>query len=385
MTQQVLVGARDVNLIRGVFFLQPIALGAWFPRIAEIQQRLQVSEGEFALALVGMPVGLLLTLVFAGRLTEKFGARQLLMAGLFGFISLMPLPTYAESILQLFLYLAVAGSALAFVELCMNVIADKTERKSGQLIMSSCHGLWSLGVLVGSLISSGFSWIGYSPSESLLMVSGMALLPALLTSYSLTEGREPDTAEKSKNGFQMPNAALIAVCFFAFGITMTEGAIADWSAIYVSDLFDLSAGYAGIAYSTFALTLTFGRLTGDWLRARVSVQIAAAGIVVIALAGVSILVLSPNYMISLLGFGLVGLGVSGGFPLAVTAAAEKPGRSAATNVGLMTQIALGGFLVGPLVIGYAADHLGIQGAFILMLPALVLSLILSRSLIKRGR
>ncbi|KZL07820.1 MULTISPECIES: MFS transporter [unclassified Pseudovibrio] len=383
MTQQAVLGARDVNLIRGVFFLQPIALGAWFPRIAEIQQRLQVSEGEFALALVGMPVGLLFMLMFAGRLTEKFGARQLLIAGLFAFICLMPLPTYAESILQLFVYLAVVGSALAFVELCMNVIADKTERKSGQLIMSGCHGLWSLGVLVGSLISSGFSWVGYGPSESILMASGMALLPALFTSYSLTEGREPDIAEKSESGFQMPSGALIAVCFFAFGITMTEGAIADWSAIYVTDLFDLSAGYAGIAYSAFALMVTFGRLTGDWLRSRVDVQIAAAGIVILALIGVGILVISPNYAVSLLGFGLVGLGVSGGFPLAVTAAAEKPGRSAAVNVGLMTQIALGGFLVGPLVIGYAADHLGIQGGFMLMLPALVLSLLMSRSLIKR--
>ncbi|GHB27490.1 MFS transporter [Pseudovibrio japonicus] len=384
MTQQAVLGARDVNLIRGVFFLQPIALGAWFPRIAEIQQRLQVSEGEFALALVGMPVGLLIMLMFAGRLTERFGARQLLIAGLFGFICLMPLPTFAGSILQLFVYLAVVGGSLAFVELCMNVIADKTERKCGRLIMSGCHGVWSLGVLVGSLISSGFSWVGYGPSESILMASGMALLPALFTSLSLTEGREPDVAEKSEGRFQMPSWALVAVCFFAFGITMTEGAIADWSAIYVADLFDLSAGYAGIAYSTFAMMLTFGRLTGDWLRSRVEVQVVAAGIVILALVGVGILVMSPNYAVSLLGFGLVGLGVSGGFPLAVTAAAEKPGRSAATNVGLMSQIALGGFLVGPLVIGYAADHLGIQGAFLLLLPALALSLLMSWSLIKRG-
>ncbi|KZL20120.1 Inner membrane protein YbjJ [Pseudovibrio axinellae] len=382
MTQQAVFDARDVRLIRGVFFLQPIALGAWFPRIAEIQSRLDVSDGEFALALVGMPVGLLVTLMFAGRLTEKVGVRQLLIGGLFGFICLMPLPTYAGSIFQLFAYLAVVGSALAFVELCMNVIADKTERKSGQLIMSGCHGLWSLGVLVGSLVSSGFSWVGYGPSQSVLMVSGMALLPALYTSYSLSEGRVPDIAEKHSSGFEMPGAALIAVCFFAFGITMTEGAIADWSAIYVSDLFDLSAGYAGLAYSAFAMMVTVGRLSGDWLRARVSVQSAAVGICVVALVGVGILVVSPNYMVSLLGFGLVGLGVSGGFPLAVTAAAEKPGRSPAINVGLMTQIALGGFLVGPLVIGYAADHLGIQGGFILLLPALAMSLVLSRSLIK---
>ncbi|SDR26949.1 MFS transporter [Pseudovibrio sp. Tun.PSC04-5.I4] len=383
MTQQALLGARDVNLIRGVFFLQPIALGAWFPRIAEIQERVQATDGQFALALVGMPVGLLFMLMFAGRLTEKFGTRQLLVAGLFAFICLMPLPTYAESIVQLFVYLALVGGALAFVELCMNVIADKTERKSGQLIMSGCHGLWSFGVLVGSLISAGFSWAGYGPSESILMVSGIALLPAVFTSYSLNEGREPDVAEKSKDGFQMPSTALIAVCFFAFGITMTEGAIADWSAIYVTDLFGLSAWYAGIAYSAFAMMVTFGRLTGDWLRTRVAVEVAAAGICVIALVGVGILIVSSSYMISLLGFGLVGLGVSGGFPLAVTAAAQKPGRSAAINVGLMTQIALGGFLVGPLVIGYAADHLGIQGGFILLLPALALSLIMSRSLIKR--
>ncbi len=81
------------------------------------------------------------------------------------------------------------------------------------------------------------------------------------------------------------------------------------------------------------MMLTFGRLTGDWLRSRVEVHVVAAGIVILALVGVGILVMSPNYAVSLLGFGLVGLGVSGGFPLAVTAAAEKPGRSAATNVG----------------------------------------------------
>lgn len=380
MTDLSVFAARDVALIRSVFFLQPIVFGAWFPRLAEIQQKIQASEGEFALALIGLTLGLLLTLMFAGRLAEKVGPRQLLVVGLGAFILLMPVPTFMWSVPSLFLALAVIGCALAFVELCMNVIADKVERASGRLIMASCHGGWSLGILTGSLISSGLSWAGYGPSHSLLLVSGAVLLPALFASTALQSGRAPEHVEGENKPFQIPHIALIAVCFFTFGITMTEGAMADWSAIYARDVFDMPAAQAGIAYSVFACWLTVGRLLGDWVRARAPMHMVAAAICCVAILGALLLFFSQSFYLSLLGFGLVGLGVSGGFPLAVTAAAQKPGRSAAANVGFMTQISMAGFLIGPLLIGYTADHVGIQSSLLILIPGLLISLLLTRTL-----
>lgn len=371
----------DLFRIRAIFFLQPVTLGAWFPRIAEVQARLGIGEAELAIALVGMPTGLLLTLLLGDRIASRLGVRRLLILSLIAFIVVMPLPVFMPSVVTLFAALAVVGSTLALAELSMNVTADEIERSGDRLIMSSCHGFWSTGVLFGSLMSWGLAGVGFDPSASLVTVSALILLPAIWVASGLSAAELPKIDEVAKAGKQRPGFALIIVCVFALGIAMTEGAMADWSSVYLTKVFDASPGMAGFGYSLFAAMVALGRFSGDFLRARFDMTLLALGSCLMAAAGILLLTLAPHYLVAGAGFILVGLGVSIGFPFAVTAAAQKPGKSPAANVAMMTQIALLGFLIGPLLIGFVAEVGGMRVGILVLLPALGLSAVLARGLV----
>jgi predicted MFS family arabinose efflux permease len=229
------------RLIMLIFFLQPIAFGAWLPRIPDVQQRLGLGPAELAIALLGMPVGILMTLPFAGRLVSRIGGRATILYGFVVFLAVVWLPTWAASIEVLFVALAIVGAALTTLELGLNVEADAIEKHSGQLIMSTCHGFWSLGIMTGTLIGVGFAALSVAPEWAVPTAAAVMLPVSVFFARRLpllqsAEAKGGDAPPKRK----LPSFALLGVCFFVFGITMTEGAVADWSAVFLRDVFGLS-------------------------------------------------------------------------------------------------------------------------------------------------
>ena len=165
--------------------LQPIAFGSWLPRIPEIQEQLGLDARGLALALLGLPTGILVTLLFGGKLVGYFGSRSTIFYGFIAFLSLVSLPVWANSHALLFLALAIVGSSLSVIELGMNVMADRIEKSGSKLIMNSCHGFWSLGIMFGSLIGSGLAQFDVSPEWGVTIVAAVVVLPALLVSHAL--------------------------------------------------------------------------------------------------------------------------------------------------------------------------------------------------------
>src|SRR5690606_5033677 len=142
------------------FFLQPIAFGSWLPRIPEIQAGLGLGPAALAVALLGMPVGTLLTLPFAGPPVGRSGGRAATLAGFVFYSIAVCLPALAPDAFWLFVALVLAGSSISFVELGLNVQADLVEKSTGSLIMNTSHGCWSLGIMAGSLIGSALAGFG---------------------------------------------------------------------------------------------------------------------------------------------------------------------------------------------------------------------------------
>lgn len=377
-------GRRDIALIRFVFFVQPLILGAWFPRLAEVQRAIGAGEATFAIALTGMSIGIVGSLVFASRLVARYGLKCVFLASFCAFLSSMPLASLAPTVGWLFAALVLVGASLGAVELGMNVTADAIERRCGRLIMSSCHGFWSSGVLVGSLIGSSFAWIGASPAQSLFSLAIAVVLPCLWATWSLPKAAEPDGDNSAKSGGLRLTGPLLAICCFLFGMAMTEGAMADWSAIYLRDVFALGPGPSGFGYVLFALFMAMGRFLGDTMRSRLGAGRTARLCVSVAVGGGILLLIAPHAEIALIGFGLAGLGVSTGFPLAITAAAEQDGANPTSNVALVTQIGIAGFIVGPLLIGFIAEPTGIQLGLAAILPLLGISLAFSGAVRQRS-
>lgn len=367
------------RLIMLIFFLQPIAFGAWLPRIPDIQQKLGLGPAELALALLGMPAGILLTLPFAGRFVAWIGGRATILYGFVVFLGLVWLPTWAPNIEALFVTLAAVGVALATLELGLNVEADAIEKRSGQLIMSTCHGFWSLGIMAGSLVGIGFAAAGVSPEWAVLIAAAIMLPISLLAARALpdlhpAEAHQADTTQTRR---RRPSRALLGICFFVFGITMTEGAVADWSAVYLRDVIGLTSASAGFGYSIFAFMVAAGRFGGDRLKATYGPIAVARACGLASIAGLFLVVASPAAWAALAGFAAMGFGVSVGFPLAVTAAADQKDRPAAASVAILSFVALLGFLIGPPMIGLVAEHSDMRFGLGMLIPFLAVSLMLT--------
>ena len=366
-----------------VFFLQPVPFGGWLPRIPDVQQALGLGPAALAVALLGLPCGTLLTLPFAGPIVERIGAHRGLLIGFPIHFLAVCLPALAPTQMTLFLALMLTGATMSFVELSLNVTAAEAEKATGQLIMSKSHGFWSLGIMAGSLVGAGLAGLAFSPALAVALAAVVMLPIALLALTQLPAGLSSTQAQSShKLSFQVPSWPLLAVCLFVIGITMTEGAMADWSAVFMRSVLNADPATAGLGYSAFALVVALGRLAGDGLRhawgARMLARICGA----LAVLGVAVLVVAPNAAVAYLGFGIIGIGVSVGFPLGVSAAAALPG-SASQNVAVLSFVALTGFLIGPPVIGFVAEHVAMRVGLAVLIPALLISLAFSARLRKQ--
>lgn len=369
----------DSNGIRAVFFLQPLVIGAWFPRIPQVQDHIGLSEGELAFALIAMPLGLLTALTFGRKIAEALGTRKLLLLGLTTYAITLPIPAFADTGIGLFGGLAVAGVALALAQLSLNITASEVESRSERPIMNGCHGFWSIGVLLGSAIGAAMAEIELEPGVSLVIMSALSLPPMLFCARAITDFTL-SAAPDQKDTQQRLSKPLVGIALFGFGIATTEGAMADWLAVFMTNIFEASPGVAGVSYTVFALFVAFGRFLGDALKARFPVQTLARSLVSVAILGLLVMLFSPVIWMSFVGVALLGLGVALGFPLAVSAAGSLPHGSSAGNVATLTQITLCGFLIGPPVIGLIAEASDMRSGLLALLPLLILACVFAQSL-----
>lgn len=362
----------DLFFLRLVFFMQPLALGAWFPRIPQVQQNIGLSEGGLALALMGLPIGLLVALSFGGKLAEYLGTRNLLTMGLTAYLLAMPLPAMATSGLALFGALIIAGVCMAVAQLGLNVTASEVEANSSKSIMNGCHGCWSVGVLLGSAVGAGMAELRLSPGLSLTIVAVASLFPLVFGARQISDYVLSGSEQTQKHSWR-PSRDLLYISLFGFGIATTEGAMADWLAVFMTKIFDASPGLAGLSYTVFAMSVALGRFQGDTLKDRISTEKLARILVALACLGLVLTVGGYTIWVSFTGVMLLGFGVSLGFPLAVSAASVLKGRSSAGNVAILTQITLCGFLVGPPVIGLIAEltnlRMGLSALFLALTMA----------------
>ncbi len=372
---------RETLLMKLFFMLQPIAFGSWLPRIPEIQQSLHLDAQGLAFALAGLPTGVLLTLPFAGKAVHAAGPRTLLLEVFPIFLICTTLPVWAPSQFGLFLALVLLGCTMSTTELAMNVEADRLEKHHHVSIMNACHGFWSLGMMLGSLIGAGLAQMIVPPGWSVTLTAILLIVPSWLIAYALPRVQPAVELQASPTRANWwPCPALLSIALFVFGVTLTEGAIADWSAVVLHDVHGATGFPAGFGYSAFAGLMTLMRLNADTLKQRFTAKRLAQASSVIALVGTVLVATSINTTIATIGFALLGIGAAAAFPLAVSAGGQLTDRPVAASVAFITFVALTGFLIGPVVIGTVAHTFGMRTGLSMLLPALVLSLVLAHSL-----
>ena len=369
----------------GAFFVYSFCMGSMFPRLPDIQQAMGVGEGQLGLALIGSAVGTLISLTFAGRFLEAVGYRRVLLAAIPLLSVFYALSMWAQGPLMFFLLLVPVGLTIGCIEVIINIEADRVEHAIGRRIMSRAHAFWSLGFFAAGLVGSFIAQSGLSPQIHLML-----MIPVILVVTLVLLGRfEPAPHRTGSSTDETPHFArptlpimmLVAVCLSAM---LMEGAGIDWSAIYMRDMFDAAPFWAGIAVATVAGSQAFARFFADGLVDRFNPVVVARALLTVLGIGVLLVFFAPVAWSAYLGFALIGIGSSALFPLAMSAAAQQTDRSAAINVAALAQFSFTAFLLGPPLLGYVAEHFGIQWTFGVGLPLVVLGLATTHVLAPRS-
>lgn len=355
------------------FFINGALLATWVSRIPAIQTKLGLSEGSLGLLLLGISVGVLAALSLAGSLIARFGSRSVTLVGTVIMCVSLPLLTLIPSPVALWGALFIFGGAMSLMDVAMNEQAVWVERKEKRPLMSSFHAAFSIGTLTGALIGSGMASISaLTPFMHFTIVSvvfGSIML--FLSSHLLSVKQE--TSEK-KAVFSFPKRALWPLGAVAFSCAIAEGAMADWSAVYLSQVLNTSASFAALGFAAFSLTMTIGRLWGDKLSQRWSPAAIVRAGGVIATFGFVIAIAAPEPIIVLIGFAAIGLGLANIIPLSFSAAGNYPGISTGVGIAGVATIGYAGFLAGPPVIGLIAEQTSLRIA-LLIVTVLLASLV----------
>ena len=358
----VIPGRLDQMSTRIAFFIAGFGIAAWAPLVPYAKARAQLNEGTLGLLLLCLGVGSIIAMPVAGALASRFGCRRVLSAGTILLCVALPMLATVSSIPLLMAGLFLFGAGLGTVDSTVNLQAVIVERASGKTMMSGFHGLFSLGGIVGAAGVSALLGLGLSPLSATLVVIVITLAALLKAAPHLL----PYGSESSGPAFAIPHGVVLFIGCLCFIVFLAEGAVLDWSAVFLSDERGLDEAYAGLGYAAFALTMTIGRLTGDAIVRRLGAKrvIVIGGL--LATAGMLLATLLPAWETALLGYALVGAGCSNIVPVLYTAVGKQTVMPEHIAVPAITTLGYAGILAGPALIGFIAHGSSLSVAFVLI-------------------
>jgi MFS family permease len=364
---------RDRRRVALAFLVNGALWGSWIGRIPAVANDLGLSEGELGRALVGMAVATVLTLPVAGGLTTRVGARAVTAGGaVVGAVGLtvVPLATDVATLFVTLFAMSVGGTAM---DVAMNGQGVALERGYGRPIVVAFHGMWSVGGLLGTAAGGLTLRAGISTATHLVLAAGV------LAIAGVAAARTSPAAEVARGGpartFALPRGRLWLIGGIAFAAALAEGAAADWSGVYLERVVGTSASVAASGYVVFSLAMATARFLGDRVTARVGRRRAVRAGGSLAAAGFGLVIATATPAGTLVGLGLAGLGLAVAMPIAFTSAADVPGMAQGEAVAAVASVGYAGFLVGPPVIGYLAEAVGLRAALVAVVAsALVLPL-----------
>lgn len=352
-------GRLEQRSTRIAFFIAGFGIAAWAPLVPYAKARAGLDDGTLGLLLLCLGVGSILAMPMAGALASRFGCRRVLSGGTLLICLALPLLATVSSIPLLMAALFLFGAGLGTVDSTVNLQAVIVERASGKTMMSGFHGLFSLGGIVGAAGVSALLGLGISPLGATWVVIVFLLVSLLKAAPHLL----PYGSSGSGPAFAIPHGVVLFIGSLCFIVFLAEGAVLDWSAVFLTSERHLDTAYAGLGYAAFALTMTVGRLTGD----AIVHKLGATRVIVFggltAAAGLLLATLAPAWEAALVGYALVGVGCSNIVPVLYTAVGKQKVMPESIAVPAITTLGYAGILAGPAVIGFIAHGSSLSFAF----------------------
>ncbi|MES2706314.1 MAG: MFS transporter [Verrucomicrobiota bacterium] len=396
--------------VAALFFLNGALFATWVSRLPAMETARSLSHAQLGLALLVIAVGAVISMPLTGALSSRVGTAFICRATVVSYCLILPLLAVVPGIPLWCLMLLLFGMAHGALDVAMNAQAVAVEKRYPHPVMSVFHALFSTGGLAGAAAGGLLASLALRPEihftlvAAVMAVMALAAFPHLISkdlSEAATMAVDPSTAEaavippgpstdaesagkKSRRlPFRMPSRHLAALGIVGLCVMMGEGAMADWTAVYLRRIVGTSEGLAAAGYAAFSIAMAAGRFTGDFFAHRFGPVNLVRGSALLATGGIALALLAPHPAAALTGFALVGAGFATVVPMVFSAAGRTPGISPGVALASVTTIGYLGFLLGPPVIGFAAEVIGLRSALGLIALTSLLPVFLAGA-VRRG-
>ncbi|MEU9711726.1 MFS transporter [Streptomyces sp. NPDC047967] len=344
-----------------VFTVHGAVTGSFATRVPWIQDHAGVSAGQLGLALAFPAIGASVAMPLAGRISHRFGARTALRGLLALWTLALILPALAPDLLTLCAALFVYGATAGMSDVAMNALGVEVENRLDKSIMSGLHGMWSVGALAGSAAGTVAAHTGTDARTHHLFAALVLTALGLIACRDVLDIRSR-TDEEPPPRFTTPPKSALVIGAVGFCAVFAEGASLDWSAVYLRDVLDGSAGLAAASTTAFALMMAVARIAGDRIVDRFGAVRTVRTGGMTATAGGLLVVFAPSPAAAMCGFGLLGLGVAVVVPLAFAAAGRSGPNPSQAIAGVATITYTSG-LIAPSAIGSLAEATSLVVSF----------------------
>ncbi|SHF99292.1 MFS transporter [Chryseobacterium sp. OV279] len=356
-----------------IFLVCGLGIASWAPMVPLAKDRLALNEADLGLLLLLLGCGALVTMPLSGILISKLGTRKVILGSVLSAALLLPCLLIISDVYIMGAALFAFGCSIGSIDVAMNAHGVQVQNSYGKPIMSSLHGLFSVGGLFGSLGLGFLIKVGLNPVHAAITISVLLVLLLVLQYRNLfnyqTEKEitlkfsHVDEAKAVSSRFQWFNSSVLLLGLMCFIVFLSEGAMLDWSAIFLRDNKNVQPEFSGIGYAAFSVAMAVMRLTGDAIVSKFSSKTVVIAGSIIASLGIFILTLSPWIGLSLAGFILLGVGAANIVPVFFTEGGKIRGLSPAVTIPVITTMGYAGQLAGPALLGFIAHHFSLTIAF----------------------
>lgn len=361
--------------VSAMFLMNGYVVGSWAPLVPELAGRHGLSESDVGLLILALGFGSLVVMPVSGALIARIGALPVLrVTCIIVSLALLPVvlaPIVAVLAAVLFLF----GGFIGSMDIAMNANAVVVEKRLNRAIMSSCHGFWSLGGLIGAA-SGGLLIDLYGAQTQIMIVTVIALAVALAFVGRIAPDLPHVSEEKPKFQLSLKPMPYVVGLVALFSM-VPEGAVLDWGALYLREDLGADATLSGLAFGAVAATMAVMRFAGDAVRQRFGAVATIRWSAVTAGIGLIMAAMAPGPGIAIAGFALSGIGLANLVPVALSAAGNLPDLPPGVGISIATCMGYSGILLAPALIGFVAEYNSFSVAFMGLALLFVVVLILS--------
>ena len=364
-----------------VFISVGFLFGNWATLIPYIKQKFDLNDAELGLLLLSMPFGATVMNPFSTFFINRFGMLNTTILGLILLAITYIIPVGFNFLPLVSIGLILVGMSLSVTNVAMNTCVTSLEHQYGINIMSTCHGMFSAGLMFGSIGASILRGMKTEPSYQMSFIAAIiTILVLLLRPIILGIHEEKITKEEGEGAkFILPKGALLLMILISLCTNVTEGTMADWTAVYMRDIVQTDDYFIGWGLAGYSMFMALGRFVGDALIPRFGGNKVLRIGGIIAALGIALAIMFPYTITTILGFTLVGAGVSCGAPILYGSAARVPGMAKGAGLATMNTFSMGGFLAGPVFIGFISKSVNLPFALSLVaMLALVWAFLVNR-------